>query len=366
MIPSPHSFFRLARIPGNVAQALQPVPVASYTYATFGRATNATVETDNYPSPPVQTDNYPSLQSTYYHDAFGNTTAQSGTLASDFPFRFSTKYYDTETGLYYYGDRYYSPTLGRFISEDPIGERGGLNLYGFCGNDPINRWDYLGMKYKLFLTFDDGPISGTEELLNDLKATSVTATFFVNGNNFSEVKLDGTGHMGAGQIEKHIGYLKRMIDEGHLLGSHSYWHKKNYKDPEWMFNDFIHNAREIEKVLGKPLPSTFYQYIRLPGRNTWRVGDINKDDPVTKDTEKTADLLKNAKIFGWDIEWGPSVDAQTMAKNTLKKFESGSGSKPEKLILLAHDAQFNGKAGILEKYINAMKECATFHKLDSY
>ena len=54
-----------------------------------------------------------------------------------------------ETGLYDYIKRPYSPPLQRFISRDPIGERGGLNLYGFCGNDPINKWDYLGM-------FDDG------------------------------------------------------------------------------------------------------------------------------------------------------------------------------------------------------------------
>lgn len=63
---------------------------------------------------------------------------------SDNPFRFSTKYTDSETGLVYYGHRYYSPSLGRFINRDPIEEAGGLNLYGFCGNDGINRFDLLG------------------------------------------------------------------------------------------------------------------------------------------------------------------------------------------------------------------------------
>jgi RHS repeat-associated protein len=65
---------------------------------------------------------------------------------ADQPFRFSTKYTDSETGLVYYGARYYAPGLGRFINRDPIEEQGGLNLYGFCGNDGINRWDKLGMK----------------------------------------------------------------------------------------------------------------------------------------------------------------------------------------------------------------------------
>ncbi|MBM5813085.1 MAG: RHS repeat-associated core domain-containing protein, partial [Gammaproteobacteria bacterium] len=62
------------------------------------------------------------------------------------PFRFSTKFTDDETGLVYYGRRYYSPSQGRFLGSDPIEEEGGLNLYGFCGNNSINRWDLLGME----------------------------------------------------------------------------------------------------------------------------------------------------------------------------------------------------------------------------
>jgi RHS repeat-associated protein len=59
-------------------------------------------------------------------------------------FRFSTKFYDSESGLVYYGQRYYSSSLGRFINHDPIEEAGGINLYGFCGNNAIGKWDYLG------------------------------------------------------------------------------------------------------------------------------------------------------------------------------------------------------------------------------
>ena len=43
------------------------------------------------------------------------------------------------------GVRYYDPRLGRWLSRDPMGESGGFNLYAYCGNDPVNRWDYLGM-----------------------------------------------------------------------------------------------------------------------------------------------------------------------------------------------------------------------------
>ena len=49
-----------------------------------------------------------SLVAEYAYDAFGNTISASGSMAAVFPHRFSTKYYDAETDLYYYGYRYYS------------------------------------------------------------------------------------------------------------------------------------------------------------------------------------------------------------------------------------------------------------------
>lgn len=85
------------------------------------------------------------IDAAYEYDAFGNTLRASGSYAAINPVGYSTKYTDLETGLVYYGLRYYSPTLGRFINQDPIAEQGGLNLYAFCSNNGINRWDYLGM-----------------------------------------------------------------------------------------------------------------------------------------------------------------------------------------------------------------------------
>ncbi len=82
----------------------------------------------------------------YDYDAFGNRiTNTAPELGEDVcPFGFSTKLTDGETGLVYYGYRYYAPEVGRWVSRDPIGERGGLNLYGMCFNDPVNWYDYLG------------------------------------------------------------------------------------------------------------------------------------------------------------------------------------------------------------------------------
>jgi RHS repeat-associated protein len=81
----------------------------------------------------------------YEYNPYGEFLRCEGSYARTNPFRFSTKFTDDETGLVYYGRRYYSPSQGRFLGRDPIEEQGGLNLYGFVGNNSINRWDYLGL-----------------------------------------------------------------------------------------------------------------------------------------------------------------------------------------------------------------------------
>ena len=71
----------------------------------------------------------------------------AGTVAAEMPFRFSTKYNDVETGLYYYGYRYYDPITGRWMSRDPIGEVGGKNIYAFVVNSPLSLVDPLGQDF---------------------------------------------------------------------------------------------------------------------------------------------------------------------------------------------------------------------------
>ena len=73
------------------------------------------------------------------------------TIALLNPFRYRSYYYDEETNLYYLNSRYYDPQLGRFINADDISilSEGkdffnGLNLYAYCGNNPINNTDESG------------------------------------------------------------------------------------------------------------------------------------------------------------------------------------------------------------------------------
>ena len=85
-----------------------------------------------------------SIAAHFRYDPFGNLT-HDGDTAGKFDIRFSTKKQDQETGLYYYGYRYYDPVTGRWPSRDPIVENGGLNVYGMVGNDSVNYIDILGL-----------------------------------------------------------------------------------------------------------------------------------------------------------------------------------------------------------------------------
>ena len=86
-----------------------------------------------------------SLAATYEYGVFGEPLRASGPFAAVNPFRFSTKYEDPESGRLNFGVRIYDPPTGRWLSLDPIGEEGGINLYAFVGNNPVNLVDPWGL-----------------------------------------------------------------------------------------------------------------------------------------------------------------------------------------------------------------------------
>ena len=81
----------------------------------------------------------------FQYGPFGNLISQKGDLADEIPFRFSTKYLDRETGFRYYGFRYFNADTAQWISRDPIGYKGGLNLYTILKNQTIGTVDFLGL-----------------------------------------------------------------------------------------------------------------------------------------------------------------------------------------------------------------------------
>ena len=86
-----------------------------------------------------------SMVASYRYDPFGNSISQSGSLASANGYRFSSKEIHANSGMYYYGFRFYDPNLQRWLNRDPIEELGGVNLYRFARNNPINERDSVGL-----------------------------------------------------------------------------------------------------------------------------------------------------------------------------------------------------------------------------
>jgi RHS repeat-associated protein len=82
------------------------------------------------------------ITTSYTYDSFGNTSLTGS--PDDNPFQFTGRENDA-TGLYYYRARYYSPELQRFLGEDPVGLFGGINLYVYVGNNPVNWMDPWGL-----------------------------------------------------------------------------------------------------------------------------------------------------------------------------------------------------------------------------
>jgi RHS repeat-associated protein len=82
----------------------------------------------------------------YEYGPFGELLRVTGVSAKANPFRFSTKYQDDESDFLYYGYRSYNPDTGRWLSRDPIEERGGKNIYEFVANSPIRFYDKLGLQ----------------------------------------------------------------------------------------------------------------------------------------------------------------------------------------------------------------------------
>jgi len=112
---------------GNVGQVVQPFTgevVAQYEYDPYGNIVGP--DTDD--------------------DGDFDAEDEPGAYTALNPFRFSTKYWDDESGLGYWGYRYYTPRLGRWMSRDPIGEDGGANLYSFLKNGVPNRYDAKGLE----------------------------------------------------------------------------------------------------------------------------------------------------------------------------------------------------------------------------
>lgn len=135
-----------------------PLNVALIRYQYANHLGSAVLETDENGNP---------LSYEEYHP-YGTTAYRSAKPGVDLSlkrYRFSGKELDDETGLYYFGARYYASWLGRWVSSDPAGLVSGPNLYRYCRNSPSVFIDPIGMKEQKGTVFVD-PKSDEAKLAN--------------------------------------------------------------------------------------------------------------------------------------------------------------------------------------------------------
>jgi len=106
--------------------------------------TNTTFHHDHLNSVTAQTGHNGTVEETTTYDAFGSPSLTLLGTGNDL--LYTGREYDRETNLYYYRARYYDPEIGRFISEDPLGFKAGVNFYAYVGNNPVNFNDPSGLE----------------------------------------------------------------------------------------------------------------------------------------------------------------------------------------------------------------------------
>jgi RHS repeat-associated protein len=99
---------------------------------------------DHLGTPQVLTNDSQAIAWKAVYTPFGEAVPSIQTVEN--PFRFPGQYYDQETGLHYNYFRYYNPQTGRYITPDPIGLEGGINLFVYVANNPINFADPFGLR----------------------------------------------------------------------------------------------------------------------------------------------------------------------------------------------------------------------------
>ncbi len=205
----------------------------------------------------------------YEYDDFGGLISASGPMAEVFAFRFSTKYFDSETGLYYYGYRFYSPPLMRWLNRDPIGEDGGVNLYAFCGNNGISRFDKDGQAYFIKRRLDYTPWI---EFFAQNADRDITNRELVHEQLIFEDNKEPVN----------IGYFSDSKTK-----TDSVWKNRKWVRVPGRYNDCV-MRKAVEQV--KPLPYS------LLGNEEKGIPQYNCQDYADALRSKYAELIKDKKI----------------------------------------------------------------------
>lgn len=130
----------------------------------------------------------------YIYDPWGNVSGGSSSVEN--PFLFTGREWDADAGLHFYRTRYYNPEVGRFISKDRIGLRGGVNLFAYASNNPSTYGDPFGLSTIVIITRDSG--FGTHAAL--YVGNGPNSILYDPAGSFDPLAEDGTPLRGSGDF----------------------------------------------------------------------------------------------------------------------------------------------------------------------
>ena len=184
---------------------------------------------------------------------------------------------------------------------------------------------------KIYLTFDDGPSSNTDQILDILKDYDVKATFFVVG------KTD----------ERSVKAYQRIVEEGHTLAMHSYSHRYDeiYESKEAFARDLNSLQEYLYETTG-----VWPRIYRFPGGSSNTVSKVDMQELI----EYLTDI--GITYFDWNVASGDAVSRTLPAETIVNNCLSGIEKQKESVILM-HDASNKGTTiEALPQIIEAIQE----------
>ena len=184
---------------------------------------------------------------------------------------------------------------------------------------------------KVYLTFDDGPSSNTDQILDILKDYDVKATFFVVG------KTD----------ERSVKAYQRIVEEGHTLAMHSYSHRYDeiYESKEAFARDLNSLQEYLYETTG-----VWPRIYRFPGGSSNTVSKVDMQELI----EYLTDI--GITYFDWNVASGDAVSRTLPAETIVNNCLSGIEKQKESVILM-HDASNKGTTiEALPRIIEAIQE----------
>jgi RHS repeat-associated protein len=133
---------------------------------------------DHLGTPQVLTNESQTVAWKAVYAPFGEAVTSVETVEN--PFRFPGQYYDQETGLHYNYFRYYNPTTGRYITPDPIGLEGGINLFTYAENNPVNYIDPVGYQARTLTLYRVGPKGQLIPVVENIEPGTITCDQYPN------------------------------------------------------------------------------------------------------------------------------------------------------------------------------------------